>query len=470
MKRLQTEMVEKMALQLVQLVLLVVGLFGAVDLWAATYYVGKSGSDANSCATAQSSSAGSRKLTIISGKNCLTTPGDTLIVGNGTYVESEIQLTVSGTQASPITIRAENNLGVVLSSTSGCNPNISFYASWLVVDGFHSQIDATDVSCGTGLNSATDAFVRMWNSNVPSMTGNTSTGYVGGVVRNCQVDASSHRGVGIKSNQDFSLVEYCVMHQSLEGMNGLDQVFRENTIDAPDIFGDHFTCKAGSRNCRFYNNTITMNAGSRALTLGGNSGNAFDWDPSTGYECYNCVAYNNVVRVIGGTTSWVFGMAGCSNCTMFNNVLIGGSVNFGTGGSAPAVQPNPLNPTLYNNIFYCNGVAAQNGTVSGTLTRDYNNYYNCTGTPAQTHAITGDPLFVNPASDWHVQAGSPTINAGATVSPVTYAGASLPVNVDRAGVTRVVPWDLGIYENNPVDTTPPAAPTGIIITRAMRGR
>lgn len=422
---------------------------------AATYYTDKAGSNANSCATAATAESDrtKAKLTIggsaaSGGGSCLTTAGDTLIVGDGTYVEDEIALTVSGTQANPITIRAENNLGVVLSSISSCDPNISFYASWLVVDGIHSQIDATDVSCPGGLNSATDAFVRMWNSTTPHIGGPATSGYVGGVVRNCVVDASSHRGVGIKSNQDSSLVEYCVVHQSLEGMNGLDQVFRENTIDAPDIYGDYFTCKAGSRNCQFYNNTITKNTGDRALTLGGNSGNAFVWDTATGYECYNCVAYNNVVRVIGGSTDWVFGMAGCSTCTMSNNVLIGGSVNFGTGGSAPDVQPNALNPTLYNNIFSCGGVTAQNGSYDGTLTRDYNNYYNCTGTPTQTHAISGDPLFVNASSDWHLQSGSPGLEAGTTVTAVKYDSSNLDVSLDRDGYVRRAQWDLGIYEDD----------------------
>lgn len=71
---------------------------------AATYYVKKTGSDGNSCATAQSAST--PKLTINSALACLTAAGDVLRIGQGTYVESIIYtaLPVSGTAANPITI------------------------------------------------------------------------------------------------------------------------------------------------------------------------------------------------------------------------------------------------------------------------------------------------------------------------------------------------------------------------------
>lgn len=82
---------------------LLIGLLGDAA-WAATYYVKKTGSDANSCATAQNSST--PKLTINSALACLTAAGDTLRIGQGTYVESIIytSLPVSGTAANHITI------------------------------------------------------------------------------------------------------------------------------------------------------------------------------------------------------------------------------------------------------------------------------------------------------------------------------------------------------------------------------
>lgn len=86
---------------------------------AATYYVGKSGADGNSCATAQSSAAGSRKLSIGSGLGCLSA-GDTLSIGDGTYAET-LQNIPNGSVGNYITIRAENDHGVVMTGLDMVN-------------------------------------------------------------------------------------------------------------------------------------------------------------------------------------------------------------------------------------------------------------------------------------------------------------------------------------------------------------
>lgn len=86
---------------------------------ASTYYVGKSGSDANSCATATSSAAGSRKLTIASGLTCLAA-GDTLTIGDGTYSET-LQSIPNGSVGSYIIIRAENDGNVIVTGLSMVN-------------------------------------------------------------------------------------------------------------------------------------------------------------------------------------------------------------------------------------------------------------------------------------------------------------------------------------------------------------
>ncbi len=434
---------------------------------AATYYTNNTGNDSYSCALAQN--VGTPKLTINAGKNCLTKPGDTLIVGDGTYVENEIDMTVSGAAGSPITIKAEHALLAILSSTSGnsCGPNIAFYASYIVIDGLRGEINVADPACGT--NSAAGAFVRMWSSSNPSISGSSTTGYVGGVVRNCQVDASSHRGVGIKTNQDNSLVENCLMHSSLEAFNGINQIFRNNYIDTNDAWGDEFTIKGGARNGQFYNNVLHKTGGWRALVLGGNSGVATGiWDTSTAYECFNCVAYNNVVVVDSGSGSYALVLAGCYACAVYNNIVINGSLNFmkggDSGGSGP--QPFPANSIVENNIFYCGGAAAHTGTTyTGFFTEDYNNFYTCTGTPSQVHAITGDPQFLNLQSDWHLSSGSPALGSGVQVSFTSYGGELIDVSKDKTGVVRTAPWTLGIYAGNSSssDLTPPSAPKGLTV-------
>ncbi|MDB5855705.1 MAG: uncharacterized protein JWR22_3746, partial [Herminiimonas sp.] len=59
--------------------------------------------------------------------------------------------------------------------------------------------------------------------------------------------------------------------------------------------------------------------------------------------------------------------------------------------------------------------------------------------------VTGDPMFVNQASDWHLKAGSPAMNMGAAASITGFDGVAIDVSHDRVGVVRTAPWDLGIY-------------------------
>jgi hypothetical protein len=97
-------------------------------------------------------------------------------------------------------------------------------------------------------------------------------------------------------------------------------------------------------------------------------------------------------------------------------------------------------------FFYGSGPTAQ-GEVTGTLTLDYTDFFNCGsyGMPSQAHPVSGDPLFFNKASDWHLQASSVAISSGAATSFAGYYGESIDVSKDVAGIQRTNPWDLGIY-------------------------
>src|SRR5262245_34587323 len=94
--------------------------------WSTTYYVNKSGNDANSCTTAQSSTPANGKLTITAAVLCLAA-GDTLIIGAGTYTEntnwgasvppgiSDNQHTiVKGAAAKTVILNGVNSDGTVL--------------------------------------------------------------------------------------------------------------------------------------------------------------------------------------------------------------------------------------------------------------------------------------------------------------------------------------------------------------------
>lgn len=129
---------------------------------AVTYYVGKSGSDANSCATAQSSTAGNRKLTLASGAACLSA-GDTLTIGSGTYAEALPQPT-NGSSGAYTTVQAEVDGGVIITG-SCCTAITKQYIDYVglrlhssnpkTVEGNHLKFRRTEFKGGpsTGNNS-----------------------------------------------------------------------------------------------------------------------------------------------------------------------------------------------------------------------------------------------------------------------------------------------------------------------------
>src|SRR5713101_8436952 len=97
--------------------LLLVIFFTIVPVLAhgATYYVAKTGSDSNSCGSAQSQST--PKLTINAGAGCLSA-GDTLIVRSGVYAEVLDNSVPSGSAGSPTIVRSEVNHGAIIRPSS----------------------------------------------------------------------------------------------------------------------------------------------------------------------------------------------------------------------------------------------------------------------------------------------------------------------------------------------------------------
>ena len=131
--------------------------------------------------------------------------------------------------------------------------------------------------------------------------------------------------------------------------------------------------------------------------------------------------------------------------------------------SGIALQDAPYS-IVKNNIFYDFRYEAYSITGSSATGLDagYNLAYRTdgktpTGTP-RSHDLWGvDPEFVYPSGqDYHLQSTSPCIDKGTAVSGVTN---------DYDGIPRFQgsAYDIGAYEYSSVDTTPPAAPTGVKI-------
>jgi hypothetical protein len=225
------------------------------------FYVSPSGDDSNpGIEEAPWKTIGKAARTLVS--------GDTAIVMDGTYTEGEIVFRNSGTASEPITLRAQNKHLAILSSTSGCSPNISISASHVTIEGLRSSISASNVPCSS-VNSASGTAVRCWSASTPS-TSNQSSGHVGCKVRGMLIDASPARGHGVKTNQDFSLVENCVSYSGIEAFNNTGTIFRNNIVLGSDAWGTSLVAKGGVRNFQAYNNRVHIrSAWGYGIVLGG---------------------------------------------------------------------------------------------------------------------------------------------------------------------------------------------------------
>ncbi len=163
-------------------------------------------------------------------------------------------------------------------------------------------------------------------------------------------------------------------------------------------------------------------------------------------------------------TTGILVSSNSSTLEIMNNVFA-----VGTSGTAIQIQQSPTTKVV-NNTFYNNGTAvsadanitidsnifANNGTALAGIPANatlitYNLFYeNSINGPTGTFPVMGDPLFANPPDfDFHVEEGSPCINAG---DPAL--GANL---IDGA------PDDIGAY-GGPAEDIYPFPVMGLSVT------
>ncbi len=90
-----------------------------------------------------------------------------------------------------------------------------------------------------------------------------------------------------------------------------------------------------------------------------------------------------------------------------------------------------------NSWFHLVNVIWENNLVFGNTTLNYQGTTDQTGINGN---LSADPLFVNGATgDYHLQVGSPAINAGSSVGApnVDFDGTLRPINGN---------WDIGAFE------------------------
>jgi hypothetical protein len=370
------------------------------------------------------------------------TAGQTACVMDGTYTEDIVRFNNSGTASNRITLKAQNSRKAILASLApnSCQPSFNVHGSYITIEGIRVMASPNASTCttyGSGM-----AF-RFWHTDTVIIGGIQSTGTVGGVMRDVQVDFNPSFSMSAKTSQDDMLVENSTFYGELEAFNSNHVIYRNNVIYNGGPNGNYISGKGGVRNMLLYGNVLHMTTVASpaswqlGLSCGQVSGPQWDYDPVAGWESYNCAAFNNVVINETGSGS-VNGMGpqGALDSWFFNNVFLGGAYFQNRTGGAGTMSKNV---TLMNNIFSCSGNQAVSVTPAGSFTVDYNNFFNCSGAPSQTHAITGDPKLT---ADWHLG----TAMTGTPMPTIpAYGGGTLDTSRNKDGVVRTAPWNVGVY-------------------------
>ena len=412
---------------------------------SATYYVSTSGSDSN----AGTSSAPWRTI-----QHAVYTvsPGDTVLINDGTYSES-VKLDEMQKGSATTTLQAINARKVIL-SPSGSN---GFYDDYSPLQNL-KIVGIKVVSGRVGMQ--------------------FSVGGNGIEINNCEISGFIE-GIRIPQGQNIHILDSYV-HDNQNGVllgvkdvSGIQNILVERTISCNNNNGgnsDGFMVEGMCTNLVF-RDCVAYGAGDtgfdckpdgtileRCLSYNNNGWGSKLW--GNGSKAINCIVYGNKIDGFGCSGSNLSFIG----CTIGPNTSDG--IRLETSNIGTCVVRDCL---FYNTDLYC--------FASSLPQEDYNCYYSSSGgyvirlggttySASQVnahsngigaHDIAKDPMCVAPGSaNFRLNTGSPCIGAGVADSLLT---------LDYYGKTRVNPPDIGaIAAQTGSGTTAPTAPTSVTIS------
>ncbi len=445
-------------------VLLVAGIYSA--LFGSTYYVDN---------RSQGSSQGTINApwhTINEGLGHLQA-GDTLFVRGGTtapvvYPE-QLGLQANGTANAPIVVRAYQNEQVVIQYSSDriLSANGDYYIfEKLIFDHDWGQNDAMKISGDHN------------------------------IIRSCEIRNGRRDGFDISSG-NYNIIENCIIHDFVHEniandahgiviTGGEQYTFRNNeiyncsgdciqigegTASHTQIMENHLYCTASMQGVS--ENGVDLKSNFGALIYGNLMHGFRRTDDSDGsglkinhnsdsitvawneiYDCnggmrltgppQNMVLTNNLVHDLvdeGNYSIDGYGVQfdGLQNVKFYNNTFydIPGPLFWLASGGVTNLD---MRNNIYANTHSFNG---SQSVFQGTVTIAYNGWFNCDEVfSGQSNAISGSsPMFVDPANgDFHLQAGSPCVNAGDPSFGTNFPGGRVDLGAfERGALTGVEP-------------------------------
>jgi parallel beta-helix repeat protein len=400
--------------------------FWAGPALAATYYVSPSGTDANSCAAAQSTTASSQKLTISSGVACLA-PGDTLYIHGGRY-------TGGG-----------NTINSILGTVRG---GTNFFAGAITIAGYPGElvtIIPPDGQHGILLTTTAqqylifqDFVIDMINQKTPVVSPDgiyLSGGTHHNRFQRLEIKNNASSGVHFSSNggaSGYNELLNCVIHDNgrtdITGNGGYgiylstsNNLLEGNDFYANNGYGIHLNPLAGEGN----NNVITRNRIHENFVHG-----TIGVGGSTSYGIVVIRGDSNLIsnNLIYGNQGGVLIYNDASNTLIANNTITANVGHAGGGEYGVQAQYYGSGNVVRNNIIYSNANGAyqdDGGGTGGPITYDHN--------------LETNPSFVNAgANDFRLQPTSAAKDKGVTLADVSS---------DFDGVARPQgAYDIGAYE------------------------
>lgn len=429
---------------------------------AATYYVTKAGLDANPGTLA------SPWLTIQKAANTMAA-GDSVIVGAGTYAET-------GTADGQVLTKAHgahDNYIVFYTSAGAITKGFYILHNYIQVEGFtlinydtnllpivevygdcarimNNTIDGVDTThtvAGIYLESVSDSNLVQGNTiqniylTMVSMGGHENLVYDNSFYRTWG-DALHVWGTNnIIRGNEFNVIGVNNVHEHID----IIQVFGAGGESHDIIFEDNYAHDSDCQVCNLsdsdlpglYNWTFRNNL---FINILGQASVGLLKTKFYNNTFVNCSKYTAHMLTFNMDCSW-----GCADSSeVVNNLFIGCGAQpdaSGTGGwyGGLVEEAGGVKGAVYDYNYVTRPVAESYGAKAGFISA-YGH---------ETHRVNGgDPLFVNIASNWNLQIGSPAIDAGLTIASFAddYAGTARP---QGAG------WDIGAYEYSGGVPTPP---------------